>query len=149
MIYTRTASDVSEAKKIIKEKVQKNIALTDAEIETLERGTITVNTLNRIETKQQELVHTLNSMGYYGRRVINKAWSYQGIFDESEFVRITSNNSNIRAMFYPLENTPANAIPKYNYQELNRLEKILQDLYENALYAQNIYPICGTFECGG
>ena len=70
MIYNRTATDVSLAKRLRAEKVQKFIELTDDEVQTLERGTITINTLNRIEDKQAEIKAMLDDMGYLNPPVI-------------------------------------------------------------------------------
>ena len=65
MIFNRTEADVTEAKRIILEKVQKFLTLSNTEIETLEKGCLTINTLNRIENEQRRLNEVLNDMGYW------------------------------------------------------------------------------------
>ena len=55
MIFDRTQNDVDTAILIRSEKVQNFETLTESEIATLEKGTLTINTLNRIENKQSEL----------------------------------------------------------------------------------------------
>ena len=55
MITDRTVQDINSAKKIREEKIQKFIALTQDDIKTLEKGFITINTLNRISNKQKEI----------------------------------------------------------------------------------------------
>ena len=65
MIFDRTAADVEEAIRIRKEKVQKMQDLTEEEINILERGTLTINTLNRIEEKQEELKNLFEQDFYF------------------------------------------------------------------------------------
>ncbi len=142
-------SDVNEAKKIISEKVQNFIGLTDEETEVLERGTITINTLNRIENKQDEIKTALNDMGYFNTPIVNKTWQYNDVFDENNFKRIVDNNMILREAFYALSDSPQNAIIKYHYSEINALEKILFDVSKNMDYTINEYRRCGNFNCGG
>lgn len=149
MIYDRTASDVASAKKMRLEKVQKFIDLTDEEVETLERGLLTINTLNRIENKQAEIKAMLDNMGYFNTPVINKTWTLNDIFTADDFQRIIDNNIALRAAFYALSDSPKNAIAKYYYEEFNSLEKILFDISSNIEYAVSKYRRCGTFNCGG
>jgi uncharacterized protein YdeI (YjbR/CyaY-like superfamily) len=149
MIYNRTATDVSLAKRLRAEKVQKFIELTDDEVQTLERGTITINTLNRIEDKQAEIKAMLDDMGYLNTPVINKTWTLNDIFTADDFQRIIDNNIALRAAFYALRDSPKNAIAKYYYEEFNALEKILFDISCNIEYAVSKYRRCGTFNCGG
>lgn len=149
MITNRTIYDVNLAKQIRSEKIQKNISLTNEEIETMERGCVTVNTLNRIEQKQEELKLRLNDMGYFNTPIINNLWDYFDIFNEEDFRRIVENNSFLRKAFYVNSDTPKDAIPKYHYSEFNSLEKILVDLEANINYTINKYRRCGTLNCGG
>lgn len=149
MIYNRTLSDVTSAKKIREEKVKKFIQLTDDEITTLERGTITINTLNRIENKQAEIKAILDDMGYFNTPVINKTWTYNDIFSETDLQRLVDNNIALRNAFYALTDSPQNAIAKYHYVEINSLEKILFDISSNIEYTISKYRRCGTFNCGG
>lgn len=149
MIYDRTYSDVKNAKNIVSEKVQKFIDLTEDEIATLERGTITVNTLNRIENKQAEIKTALDNMGYYNAPVVNKTWQKEDIFNGADLQRIVNNNSALRNSFFALENSPENAIARYYYQEINALERILLDISTNIEYTIQKYRRCGTFNCGG
>ena len=62
MIFDRTASDVDAAIKIRDEKVKSYQELTEEDVDILERGFITLNTINRIEEKQSELKSLLNNM---------------------------------------------------------------------------------------
>lgn len=147
MIFDRTISDVRNAQRIRKDKVQKGIALTEADISALERGTITYNTLNRIESKQEELALILRDMGYYSS-VINNQWTKDDIFGESNLKRIVDNNIKLRRAFYVYSNTPMDAVASYRYSEINALERILYDLERMIEYTKSQYRRCGAYNCG-
>ena len=148
MITNRTINDVNLAKKIRAEKIQKGFEITDNEVETMERGCVTINTLNRIEQKQSELKTKLNDMGYFDTNISNVLWNYTDIFNEHDFKRIIDNNIVLRKAFFVYLDTPKVAIAKYHYDQFNRLEKVLVDLETNINYTINHYRRCGTFNCG-
>ena len=148
LVYNRTAQDVKNAEKIRSEKVQKNESLTASDIETLEKGTITINTLNRIEDKQDELRTILNSMGYWNTPIVSKNWDYTQIFDKTEFERILKNLDILRNAFYVYSDTPKTPKVSYKFDDINAIEKILYDLEEMTNYVKNNYRECGDFECG-
>lgn len=149
MIFNRTISDVNSAKQLRANKMQKGIPLTDVETEIMERGCITINTLNRIEEKQSELKKKLNDMGYYNAPIINKKWGYTDIFTQEDLKRLVGNDIILRDAFYVYFNSPKNAIAKFHYEEINAIEKILFDISRNIDYTINNYKICGTVVCGG
>ena len=149
MITDRTQFDVQKAKSIIEEKVKKFIELTSAEEKTLERGTVTINTINRIEDKQAEIQKILNDMGYWNVSILNKKWNLGDVFRQSDLDRIVENNSMLRNAFYALKDSPVNAIGKYHYSEFNSLERILLDIFTNIEYTISRYRRCGNFNCGG
>lgn len=149
MITDRTQFDVKRAKGIIEEKVKKFIELTSAEEKTLERGTVTINTINRIEDKQAEIQEILNDMGYWNVSILNKKWNLGDVFRQSDLDRIVENNSMLRSAFYALKDSPVNAIGKYHYSEFNSLERILLDIFTNIEYTISRYRRCGNFNCGG
>ena len=64
MIYNRTEEDVKNALEIRKNVIQQGQEPTDEQREILERGMLTINTLNRIKNKQSELSKLILSMGY-------------------------------------------------------------------------------------
>jgi hypothetical protein len=148
LVYNRTAQDVENAKKIRSEKVQKSETLTASDIETLEKGTITINTLNRIEDKQDELRTILNNMGYWNTPVFSKNWDYTQIFDKAEFERILKNLDILRNAFYVYSDTPKTPKVSYKFDDINAIEKILYDLEKMTNYVKNNYRECGDIECG-
>lgn len=148
MIYNRTQFDVDNAIQIRSDKVQKNIALTDEDVATLEKGMMTVNTLNRIESKQAEMVSVLNTMGYYDISIVNRVWSAEEIFKLNDFVRIVKNCNKIKEAFFVFASTPPTPKIKFYFENVNSIEKILADIEAMANQIKEMYNICGTIECG-
>ena len=142
MIYDRTILDVREAQRIRANKVQKNIKLSESDIETLERGMLTINTLNRIENKQKELKDLIAEKGYSIEDVYNKTWEYSGIFNVADFERIIKNLKILTRKFYlfvdtqsriNLKNILKNLVElettaEFHYTTINNIEKALADL---------------------
>ena len=130
MITNRTQYDVDTAISIIKNKVKKFQELTESDIATLEKGTLTINTLNRIENKQEELKNIFNDMGYWNTPITNKVWSENDIFNVDEFQRILDNTNILRQAFFVYKDTPNTPPVSYHWQDINALEKILYDLQQ-------------------
>lgn len=149
MIFDRTLEDVNNSKKIREEKVKKGIALSQEEVDVLEKGFITIATLNRIESKQQDLKKTFNEMGYYGTQITNKSWSMSGYFLQSDLNRIVKNNDILKNAYFIFSSTPTNAGSKAYFEDLNKIEKMLYDLEIMADDMKKYFKICGTFQCGG
>ena len=149
MIFDRTQNDVDTAILIRRNKVQKFQALTDEEIETLEKGTITINTLNRIEEKQQMLKGLFEEMGYWNTPIVNKGWDFTQIFDIDDFNRIVENVNILRKAFFTYKDTPNTPLPNFHFTNINSLEKILFDLDVMINDVKSRYKRCGTFRCGG
>lgn len=151
MIFDRTQSDVDTAILIRNTKVKKFEALTESDINYLERGTLTINTLNRIEIKQEELKNLFNDMGYWNTPITNKQWTENDIFDnngERDFQRILDNTNVLRQAFFTYKNTPNTPPISYHYEDINALEKILNDLDVMINDVKSKYKRCGTFRCG-
>ena len=147
MITDRTASDVSLAK-TLRAKVQSGQTLSDAEISIMERGTITINTLNRIENKQAELKKLLANEGYYNTPIQNKTWGYTKYFKENEFRRILNNLNVLRSAFFVYADTPGTPPISFHYENINALEKVLFDIETMLNDMIDRFRECGTFECG-
>ena len=147
MITNRTQYDIDTAIDIIKEKVQKFEELSQSDIDVLERGTMTINTLNRIENKQEELKNLFNEMGYWNTDITNKFWDYTQIFNVDEFQRILDNTNVLREAFFVYSTTPKTPPISYNYNDINALEKILFDLDVMINNIKSNYKICGVAIC--
>ena len=148
MIINRTQYDVDTAILIRNTKVKKFEALTESDINYLERGTITINTLNRIEAKQDELKNLFNDMGYWNTPITSKVWGENDIFNVDEFQRILDNTNVLRNAFFVYMDTPKTPNVSYYWQDINALEKILYDLDVMINDVKSKYKRCGTFRCG-
>lgn len=149
MIFDRTKTDIDNAKKIRNEKVKLFKDLTEDDITTLERGMLTINTLNRIEQKQAELKNLFNDMGYWNTPIESENdWTYTDIFTEADFRRIIDNENILRNAFFTYKNTPNTPDISFHYEDINSLEKILVDLDVMINDVKSNYHECGNFECG-
>ena len=157
MIFDRTQNDVDIAIRLRNEKVKFDPItmqpinpeeLTENEIVALEKGTMTYNTLNRIENKQQELKNLFNDMGYWDTPITNKAWGENDIFNADEFQRIIDNTNVLRYAFFVYKVTPNTPPVSYHWQDINALEKILYDLDVMINDVKSRYRRSGTFRCG-
>ena len=148
MIFDRTQNDVDTAKLLRDTKVKKFETLTESEIATLEKGTLTINTLNRIEEKQEDLKGILNDMGYWNTPITNKVWGENDIFNVVDFQRILDNTNVLRNAFFVHKDTPNTPPISYHWQDINALEKILYDLDVMINDVISHYRECGTFQSG-
>lgn len=147
MITDRTANDVSLAK-TLRAKLQSGQSLSDAETSIMERGTMTINTLNRIENKQVELKELLGNKGYYNTPIQNKTWEYTECFKENDFQRILNNLNVLRNAFFVYTDTPGTPLVSFRYENINALEKVLFDIETMLNDMIGRFRECGTFECG-
>ena len=149
MIFDRTQNDVDTGILLRDTKVKKFETLTESEIATLEKGTLTINTLNRIENKQEELKNLFNEIGYWNTPISTRQWAYADIFEGTQFDRILNNLEILIKAFFIYKNTPN--VPDNNYrkyQTINDVEKILYDLDVMINDVKSHYRECGTFESG-
>jgi hypothetical protein len=148
MIFDRTQTDVDAAIELI-ERLKKDETLTDDDISQLERGTLTINTLNRIENKQAELKVLLNGIGYWNINVVNRTWDYTDYFKQSDFNRIIENVHSLKKAFFVYANTPEITDNDYRkYETINTVEKNLHDLETMLNFVKSNFRQCGTFMCG-
>lgn len=149
MIYDRVQADINTAL-IIRKRLGKGETLTESEIEVLERGTLTINTLNRIEQKIGELTEIFNSLGYWNTNEIEiEKWNYSGYFKQEDFDRILQNLEILKSAYYVYSATPN--VPNANYRQfntINAVEHILNDLQLMTDDMKIRYRICGATECG-
>lgn len=149
MIFDRTQNDVDTAILLRDTKVKKFEVLTESDINYLERGTITINTLNRIENKQDELKNLFNDIGYWNTPISTRQWAYADIFEGTQFDRILNNLEILIKAFFIYKDTPN--VPDNNYrkyQTINDVEKIIYDLDVMINDVKSHYRECGTFESG-
>lgn len=148
MITDRTKADVYSAKEIIDSKVKLFLELTDSELQTLERGTMGIGTINRIGTKQISLKNKMERNGYFVKTISTKTWDYNDIFDENDFSQLINNTILLRDAFFVYSDTPADVYLSYDYENINNLEKILVDIEKILDYMIANFRECGTFYSG-
>ena len=148
MIFDRTQNDVDTAILLRDTKVKNFETLTESDIATLEKGMLTINTLNRIESKQDELKNLFNEIGYWNTPITNKTWGENDIFNADEFQRIIDNTNVLRQSFFVYKATPNTPPISYHWNDINALEKILNDLDVMINDVKSNYRECGTFESG-
>ena len=149
LIYDRTEADVENAKRIRAEKIQQGFDPDEMDVEILERGSLTINTLNRIEEKQEELKNLFETDFYFVDKITNKHWDYTDYFKQSDFDRILYNLEMLVKAYLIYSSTPD--IPERNfrkYQTINDAEKILFDLDLMINDIKSHYRECGEIECG-
>jgi hypothetical protein len=150
MIFDRTKYDVENAIIIREEKVKKFQELTDDDIIILEKGFLTINTLNRIEEKQKELKNIFEKSFYFVDEIENKKWNYEDIFKKEDWQRILHNCDILKKSYFVYSSTPKIPDEKFTkYQNINDLEKTLYDLNVMIEDVKSNYRECGAFECGG
>lgn len=147
-MFDRTQQDVDKSIKIINEKIKKGLSISEEDVATLERGTITINTINRIEERQAYLKSLFDSQAYYTKPIINYIWDYEKIFDESHFKDLINDTYILRDSFFDYAETPKELFLEYTYQNINNLEKILFDLKRMMDFVMSNYRECDTFYCG-
>lgn len=144
MITNRTTVDVKDA--IILRK--RGAPFSSAEQNTLERGMVTINTLNRVERKQTDVRLRLAGMGYYSQALTNKTWRLGEYFKESDLSRLIDNDKRLKDAFYIKAGTQQSMRPEYSIATFNALEKWLADMEDIANYIDDNCMECDTFWCG-
>jgi hypothetical protein len=148
MIFDRRLEDVLLSKEIIEKKVKSFLPLTDEEINVLERGTLNLSTINRIENKQVELVEKFAEIGYWVEPITNKTWNKNSLFFYDDFERINKNMDTLRKSFFENKKMPKTPNVSYDFQTINDLEKILYELEEMIAEVRQNYAESGDVECG-
>ena len=87
-------------------------------------------------------------MGYWNTPTINKTWGENDIFNADEFQRILDNTNVLRNAFFVYKDIPNTPPISYHWDDINALEKILNDLDIMINDVKSNYRECGTFESG-
>lgn len=148
MITDRTKNDIIRAKELRDTKIAKGESLTDEELEIIEKGFVTLNTINRIETKQEELKILINSMGYWNTNFGNQRWNWGDIFAQKDLDAIIQNNKILKNAFFAYSSTPETVKAIYDYKEFNKIEQILVDIEKIIGEIKGKYRKSGTFKSG-
>lgn len=148
MIYDRTKQDVDNAQAIFETKVKAFVSLTDEEKNIMERGRVTTNTLNRIETAQEAIGEMLVTMGYLNVPIVNKTWLNSDVFFEEDLYRIVNNTKALRKSFFVLSQNLKDPIPAFDYTNFNIIEKLLYEMSELIEIVKSNYKRADAYIAG-
>lgn len=155
LVYDRTEEDKNSAAAIRKsyQTLGNWSGLTDAEKAQLERGTLTYNTLNRVESAVKTLAAALTAAGYpveITSKAEDREWQEGDIVRRAQWTTHLDNVQRLRDAYYTLAETGELPKPedKLNYQGANTIEKILADIDQLIDCMKAIYRRCGTFRAG-
>nr|DAU38560.1 MAG TPA: hypothetical protein [Caudoviricetes sp.] len=160
LIYDRTESDETASAAIRKsyQTLGNWSGLTDAERAQLERGTLTYNTLNRVESAVKTLAATLTSAGYpvevtpvlKGSKAEDREWQEGDIVRRAQWSTYLDNVQRLRDAYYTLAETGELPKPedKLGYVGANNIEKVLADIDLLIDCMKSSYRRCGTFRAG-
>lgn len=148
MIYDRNQEDIENASKIIIEKVRNFYELSDDELATLGRGTLTIDTLSRISKKQDELLGLFKSIGYYSGDFRPLNFNVGVIFSDADLINLINRNEILRSMFCAYSSSPSRAAAEYTYTAFNDIEKLLVDFENMYEFVVEKMKECGAFDSG-
>ena len=160
LIYDRTESDETASAAIRKsyQTLGNWSGLTDAERTQLERGTLTYNTLNRVESAVKLLAAALTSAGYpvevtpvlKGSKSEDREWQEGDIVRRAQWATYLDNVQRLRDAYYTLAETEELPKPedKLGYVGANNIEKVLADIDLLIDCMKSSYRRCGTFRAG-
>lgn len=161
LIYDRTESDETASAAIRKsyQTLGNWSGLTDAERTQLERGTLTYNTLNRVESAVKLLAAALTSAGYpvevtpvlKGSKAEDREWQEGDVLYRPQWTTYLDNVQRLRDAYYTLAETGKLPKPedKLKYTGANIIEKVLADIDLLLDGMKSIYRRAGTFSVGG
>ena len=160
LIYDRTESDETASAAIRKsyQTLGNWSGLTDAERTQLERGALTYNTLNRVESAVKTLAAALTSAGYpvevtpvlKGSKAEDREWQEGDVVRRAQWSTYLGNVQRLRDAYYTLAETGELPAPgdKLKYTGANTIEKVLADIDLLIDCMKSSYRRCGTFRAG-
>jgi hypothetical protein len=160
LIYDRTESDETASAAIRKsyQTLGNWSGLTDAERSQLERGALTYNTLNRVESAVKLLAAALTSAGYpvevtpvlKGSKSEDREWQEGDIVRRAQWATYLDNVQRLRDAYYTRAETGQLPKPgdKLGYVGANTIEKVLADIDLLIDCMKSSYRRCGTFRAG-
>ena len=160
LVYDRTEDDVTSSAAIRStyQALGNWPGLTTAERAQLERGTLTYNTLNRVEQAVKTLAAALTSAGYpvevtpvlKGSKSEDREWQEGDIVRRAQWAAYLDNVQKLRDAYYTLAETGELPKPedKLGYVGANNIEKVLADIDLLIGWMKSSYRRCGAFRAG-
>lgn len=149
-IFNRTQSDVQEAKQL----TQRILTEGWDSLETSEQtfylgdmiGTLNYITLNRIENNIEYIHQYLVTLGFYEYSdTYKKNWTYSDLPITSNFERILGNLAHVVSENYLTDSTAPSNLNAPTFDQINTIEKLLQELKDMYETIPQSYKYCGTF----
>ena len=91
-----------------------------------------------------DIVHIFGTEYSHSLSMINVCEKL-GILDKV----VINNNAKLKNAYFVLATTPLDAMPRYNYSDINKIELLLNDLEIVLEDMKSKFKRCGTFSCGG
>lgn len=147
MIFDRVVSDIQKSIEILK-KLKSGTNLTTNEKNTLEKGTLTVNTLNRIENKQAELSDILYQWRYLKEPLETKTWVQTDFFKASDMNRFVYNTNILRDSFFLSNSAIPYPTTEYTITAFNAIEETLQNVSDLVDNTSRLFQMSGAVTAG-
>lgn len=144
MITDRTIEDVNAANALKK----RGLPFTNSEVTTLERGTFTKTTINRISAMQVILADLIKKATYFVDEISPMFANEASIFLQSDLENMIAIALTLKNAFIAKDTTPEYVNPIMHYAEINRLEQILEDLYDLYNEIDEYAPECNAISAG-
>lgn len=147
MIFDRVLADIHNSIEILK-KLKSGTSLTTNEKNTLEKGTLTVNTLNRIENKHAELSDILYQWRYLKEHLETKTWVQTDFFKAGDMNRFVYNTNILRDSFFLSNSAIPYPTTEYTITAFNAIEETLQNVSDLVDNTSRLFQMSGAVTAG-
>lgn len=147
MIFDRVLADIHNSIEILK-KLKSGTSLTTNEKNTLEKGTLTVNTLNRIENKHAELSDILYQWRYLKEPLKTKTWVQTDFFKAGDMNRFVYNTNILRDSFFLSNSAIPYPTTEYTITAFNAIEETLQNVSDLVDNTSRLFQMSGAVTAG-
>lgn len=142
MVTDRTSEDVQKAIELKK----RGLPFTAAEEITLERGTYSIETINRIANALHELSELTKDAGYWVEELASKTFEYGDIFYVSDYA---GQIKDTYKLYIAVDGAvPQAIVANLNYAQVNLLEKLIARFGDRINEIDEYAPECGAVSSG-
>lgn len=152
-IYSRTQEDVQEAKQLTQKILIEGWDSLTTEEQSFYLGdmigTLNPITLNRIENNTEYIEQYFESLGFREwSDSYKKNWNYLDLPIGSDFERILRNITHVVDARYLTESSVPGNLNAPTFDQINTIEKLLQELKDMYETIPKSYKYSGTFNSG-
>lgn len=152
-VFNRTQADVQEAKQLTRRILTEGWDSLETEEQSFYLGdmigTLNYITLNRIENNNEYINQYIESLGFsewWGTFKTN--WTYSDQPNRTNFTRILQNLYHVVSVNYPVSVYVPSNLNAPTFDQINTIEKLLQELKDIYETIPKSYKYCGTFNSG-